>query len=232
MLEYLLQQPNGQSSSLVEDLRTVAMNVLGEAGYGQPQSWTANHSESKTNGEKTYFDAITIIINHLVLAAFVSNRLLQLPGIPVSLKEVGNAVVEYPALAREMLAKELSLIETGKDERSNIMAMLARLSDKGKDGIREGAPTSTSQYLSESEVHGNLFLFTAAGFDTTAGTMAYATTLLAAYPEWKQWICEELDHVFGNSDETKFDYETTFPLLPRCLALMVFIPRISVVYSC
>jgi hypothetical protein len=157
MLEHLLQQPNGESSGIVGGLRSIASNVISEAAYGQPQPWSSNIPVSSNSNEKmTYFEAIVSIINYLVVAAFVSNRLLQLPGVPTSLKKVGAAVVEYPSLANEMLARELTLIEKGDEERSNIMVMLVRLSDQGKDGIREGAPTSTSQYLSESEIHGNL----------------------------------------------------------------------------
>jgi cytochrome P450 len=222
MLEYMLKQSNGESSEIVGGLRSIASNVISEAAYGQPQPWSLNSSaSSNSDGKMTYFEAIFSIINCLVVAALVSNRLLQLPGVPTSLKKVGIAVAEYPSLAREMLAQELILIEKGEQERTNIMAMLVRLSDLGKDGIREGAPTSTSQYLSESEIHGNLFVFTAAGFDTTAGSMAYAITLLAAYPEWKQWIIEEVDGVFGGREETTLDYTAAFPRLPRCLALMV-----------
>jgi cytochrome P450 len=194
---------------------------VGEAGYGQTQSWTANLSDSKSNSKLTYFDAIVSIANALVPAALVSNRILQLPGLPVSAKQVGNAVVEYPSLAREMLSRELALIESGGAERNNIMAMLVRLSDMGKDGIREGAPTSTSQYLSESEIHGNLFVFTAAGYDTTAGAMAYAITLLAAYPKWQKWIMDEIDQVFAGSEGKTLEYTGAFPRLPRCLAVMV-----------
>src|ERR1700712_4930554 len=63
--------------------------------------------------------------------------------------------------------------------------------------------------------------FTAAGFDTTANTMAYAVTLLAADPKWQTWIFEELDQVLPVDPTAEVDYKKVFPQLTRCLALMV-----------
>ena len=91
-----------------------------------------------------------------------------------------------------------------------------RLSDRAKDGEKVD---SKSQNLSEEEILGNLFQFTAAGFDTTANSMAYAVTILAIEPKWQDWIIEEIDRV-GQSEQSN-DYAKIFPKLPHCLALMV-----------
>ena len=53
--------------------------------------------------------------------------------------------------------------------------------------------------------------------------MAYAITHLAAYPEWQDWIHEELDTVVPAGAD--LDYEATYPKLKRCLALMVRRPH-------
>ena len=50
--------------------------------------------------------------------------------------------------------------------------------------------------------------------------MAYAFTLLAVHPELQDWLAEELDRVIPEP-EAEVDYESTFPKLQRCLALMV-----------
>ena len=97
-----------------------------------------------------------------------------------------------------------------------MMSTLVRLSDSAKKGEDIN---SKSQNLSEEEILGNLFQFTAAGFDTTANTMAYAITILATEPEWQDWIIEEIDNVL--IDEHDNSYTKTFPKLSRCLALMV-----------
>jgi len=95
------------------------------------------------------------------------------------------------------------------------MSMLVRLSDNAKSSKAGGA---TGQYLTEEEISGNMFIFTGAGFDTTANTLTYAIVLLSAYPEWQTWIQEEVDGVLGGTASP--DYTTVFPKLTRCLALM------------
>jgi cytochrome P450 len=52
--------------------------------------------------------------------------------------------------------------------------------------------------------------------------MAYAVTLLAAYPEWQNWIAEELDLVLCDAGKTEaVEYGETYSKLTRCLALML-----------
>ncbi|OAQ85151.1 cytochrome p450 domain-containing protein [Purpureocillium lilacinum] len=81
-----------------------------------------------------------------------------------------------------------------------------------------------SQFLREDEIAGNLFVFTAAGYDTTANTMTYAVGLMAAYPQWQAWLQDELDRVLGSKavgESRILPYTTYFPKLKRCLAVMM-----------
>jgi cytochrome P450 len=99
---------------------------------------------------------------------------------------------------------------------NNLISALARASkqeDREKDG-RYG-----SGGLTKDEMRGNLHIFTFAGHETTANTMAYAISLLAAHPQWQDWIVEELHSVFDEHD--RGNYEEVFPRLKRCQALMV-----------
>ncbi len=59
------------------------------------------------------------------------------------------------------------------------------------------------------------------GFDTTANTMAYAIALLASFPEWQEWMQEELDQEI--QPDADLNYESTYPVLKRCLATMVIL---------
>ena len=45
--------------------------------------------------------------------------------------------------------------------------------------------------------------------------------MLAIYPEWQQWIFEELDAVLKEGNMVDYDYTVVFPKLTRCLAVMV-----------
>jgi cytochrome P450 len=72
------------------------------------------------------------------------------------------------------------------------------------------------QYLSESELYGNLFVFNLAGFETTASTMTFALSFLAAHIHIQEWVTEEVDQHYTNSVDR--DYGTIYPKLVRCLA--------------
>ncbi|KAJ4411239.1 hypothetical protein N0V91_001615, partial [Didymella pomorum] len=124
---------------------------------------------------------------------------------------------------------------------NTIMTTLVRLSDQAREQDQSGGKASFSSndkgtagnstsaiksYLTEDEIAGNLFIFTAAGFETTSNTLSYAVTLLAAYPKWQSWIQEEIDLVLGTSgldqgeQRPLQDYATVSPKLMRCKALM------------
>ncbi|KAK1634218.1 cytochrome P450 [Colletotrichum phormii] len=206
----------------------------------------------------TYVDAISLCTELLDLAAFIPIRILRLPLMSNVVQTLGAALHRLPGLTVDMLDSERrrlaevssSSLGGSSDESSmtamvgktdTIMSMLVRLSDQEKsrtDTSEKNPPakstTSNSNpksYLTEEEIAGNLFIFTAAGFDTTANTLAYAVTLLAAYPEWQAWIQAELDTVLGPPRASPFssseeeerelpDYSVVFPKLTRCLAVM------------
>jgi cytochrome P450 len=94
---------------------------------------------------------------------------------------------------------------------------LVRLADNDKRRASHSSKVST--YLTEEEIMGNLFAFTIAGYETTSTTLAYAVMMLAIDPEWQDWIVHEIDKVTSLHPEA--DYASIFPLLTRCLALMV-----------
>ena len=76
--------------------------------------------------------------------------------------------------------------------------------------------------LNDAEVLGNLIIYSIAGHETTAGTLSYSILLLAAYPEWQDWIAEEIHTVLqGQKSPEIWGYEKLFPQLKRCLAVLV-----------
>jgi hypothetical protein len=229
--------PAGSSASTIPGLRAIAMHVLGRIGYGQHKPFALPSSSNRPSMDMSYVDAIALCTENLISAAFIPASLLKLPFMPRLLQTLGNALTRLPSLTRDMLDQErqkagatapgLGLIPTAipSSSRITIMGTLVRLSDQEKSRA-EGEKTDQttkrdrSSYLTEEEIAGNLFIFTAAGFDTTANTMSYAVTLLAVYPEWQTWIQTEIDSVLGGRAEM-LDYAASFPKLTRCLAVMV-----------
>jgi hypothetical protein len=228
------------------------MHVLGRIGYGQHTPFTVRSSSLDASEDMSYVDAIALCTENLLSAAFLPASLLKLPIMPRVLQRLGVALTRLPSLTRNMLDQERQRassiasragdILTAKSDGSptTIMSTLVRLSDQEKNRaegdnanvLKPDQPLKrdTKSYLTEEEIAGNLFIFTAAGFDTTANTMAYAVTLLAVYPEWQAWIQIEIDSVLGGLSKTP-DYATEFPRLTRCLAVMVSLqPRLLVFF--
>jgi cytochrome P450 len=216
MLDYFMTAFGGETNETIEGLRSIAMNVLGSAGYGTPQGWKQDAKVSESGYKLSYVDAVSAVINNIIAVAVIPAGIFSLPILPDSVRRIGVGLQEFPLRTKEMLEAERKSASADASPRNNMMSTLVRLSDSAKDDEKID---SKSQNLSEEEILGNLFQFTAAGFDTTANSMAYAVTILAIERKWQDWIIEEIDRV-GLGEQSN-DYAKIFPKLLRCLAFMV-----------
>ncbi|KAH8668662.1 cytochrome P450 [Xylariales sp. PMI_506] len=220
LIDYMLAQPASSSNRAVYGLRAIAINVLMHVGYGESKPWVAEEPVYESNTDITYVDAISLCGKFLFYAAAMPGWLLRQRFMSAPVRTLEVARRNIPRLTQEMLAAERKQAAAGSRERANMLSMLVRFSDSEKKRD-DGA---SGQYLTEDEISGNLFIFTAAGFDTTANTLGYAVTLLAAYPEWQEWVQQELDHVWSGledyDEKLTPDYNTIFPKLTRILAVM------------
>jgi hypothetical protein len=217
-------------SDSIPGLRAIAINVLTRVAYGRHTPFSISSSYRDSTKTLSYVDAISLVTDLPLAAAFVPSSILRLPFMPRLSKRLGQALSELPSLTTDMLDQERarsSSASPSDDVQNTIMTTLVCLSDqaRGDDGNhgKRSAPTENKQYLTEDEIAGNLFIFTAAGFDTTSNTMSYALVLLTAFPEWQAWIQAEIDVVLGSHDGdlAQEDYAAIVPKLTRCLAIMV-----------
>ncbi|GJC87635.1 putative cytochrome P450 CYP13A1 [Colletotrichum liriopes] len=229
---------NGESSDAIPGLRAIAINVLTRVAYGHRKPFALASLPRDPKADMSYVDGISLCAELLVVAALVPIWVLRLPVMPKLVQTLGVALARLPELTGDMLDQERRRTAdkaSAGDAPDTIMSMLVRLSDQEKNRSDDAAPsekkavsstaTTNKTYLTEEEIAGNLFIFTVAGFDTTANTMAYAVTLLAAYPEWQAWVQAEIDAVLGPAPSEGEagelpDYATAFPRLTRCLAVM------------
>jgi len=218
MIDYYLQ--SGSTEGSIDGLRTIAIHVLGTAGYGISQPWKEEEQKLEPGRKISYIGGLHEVANKLVLAALFPARVLLFPGVPAALKNLGHALVELPLYTKEMLARERNLAAESPEPRNNLMSILIKASDEEK--LRDSKVAQRNS-LTEDEIQGNLFVFTLAGFDTSANTLGYAITALAANPEWQDWLIEEIDRVAKEVEDQK--YENVFPKLVRCLAFMVSCPK-------
>jgi cytochrome P450 len=210
------------TNTVVDGLKTIAINVLGAAGYGFSQSWTpSNHNASAQSTSQSFYDSISLQTQFFILTALVPTAILRLPFMPKRIRNLAAAKLNFPRYAQDLIETERVSQASKLTVRSNVMAMLLKALDQGDDMAEEKPRVQRQIAMSADEVQGNLFILSVAGFETTANTMAYAVVCLAVYPEWQDWLIEEIDSV-ASQDPAEL-YEKTYPKLLRCLAFMVIL---------
>jgi len=127
------------------------------------------------------------------------------------------AVKEYRQYAEEAIAVERKLLaEQDGERRHNLLSILIRTVDDEKAG-----GDAAVAKIGDEEIRGNIFIFTLAGHETTANSLAYAFALLALHPEVQAWVDEEVDAVMAGEDGEDGVYEEVYPRLVRVMAVMV-----------
>lgn len=212
------------TNQLFDMMKKITIHVLSGAGMGATVDWQSNANEKPREGYKlTYIEACKTVINAVAGPIVLPLWLMKswpsfLPGHEF-LQNLAPAMVEFPIHTKHMLDEERKRTSTQSGEtRSNIMSQLLQASEKDDKAGKA--------LLSEDEMMGNLFVFTSAGFDTTANTLSYALVLLCRYPQWQDWILEEVDSVMPQDPSEPVDYVAIFPKIVRIMSVMLEVLRL------
>lgn len=213
MLDYFLEKPAGETNETIQGLRQIAIHVIGSAGYGQQTSWRSAMDASQPSDANmmTYVGALHQIINYLLQAALLPGWFFTLPGLPQWIRNIGTAKQRFPELTREILDKEREEAQKRSTTRKTLLSTLVALSDA----------ENSSTALTEEQISGNLFLFTVAGYDTTANSLAYGISLLACSPQWQDWLFSEMANASSCSSEPVPHSYELFPHLLRTRAFLL-----------
>lgn len=219
-LSWLNQGAKG-SRDTVADTATLALHVLTAVGFGLSYPFHGGVRDLPKGHSLTYRDALSMCLRNIITFAIFPRRLLSFPILPKWLKRLGLASDEFQKYMEEMLAHERSMSAKREPGSGNLIGSLLRASE---DAQRSGDRKDPSRLgLTDEEIYGNIFAFNLAGHETTANTIATSIVLLAANPEHQDWLIEGIHHVLDNtSDKAGWSYETHFPRLNRCLAVMVW----------
>lgn len=224
LLDLINTQSSGMTNKLFDFVKTITIHVLYAAGMGEQQSFESAIAAErllKPGKTLTYIDAVKIVNENVAGPIVLPERILLnwpnwLPG-HRWFHELGRAKREFPLYTTELLEDERARARASSETRNNIMSALVAASDRaGEDG--DSRDKQKGPALSREELIGNLYIFTAAGFDTTANTIAYAMVLLTQNPEWQDWIFEEIDKEIP--EDSKLEYTATFPKMVRILAVL------------
>ena len=193
----------------------LALHVLTAAGFGSFHPFKGGLQGRVAGYNMTYRDALSMLMLNIVLAITAASIPLPSWALPRKFRQIRLAIDNFKRYMAEMLGREKAAIAMGNPQGNNLMSSLIRASemsrilDKGRNA------------LSDEEIFGNLFAHNLAGHETTSNTLAFAFALLAAHPRWQRWVAEEIDREIGREEDGLDDYETAFPRLKRCLAIMV-----------
>ena len=204
----------------VADTALVALHVLTSVGFGLSYPFHGGVRSLPSGHIMTYRDALSLCLRNIIIFAIFPKRLLSISFLPKRLRALGVATQEFQKYMEEMLSHERSVAAKRDNSTTNLMSSLLRASDEAKQSEHEKGQATLG--LTDNEIYGNIFAFNLAGHETTANTIAYALVLLAAHPEYQDWLAEEVHQVLGFQNRSeKWAYGEAFPKLQRCLAVMV-----------
>ena len=168
-----------------------------------------------------YRDALLVVMQNLFTTILIGSASIPAWLLPKKVAAVGEAVREFRQYMVEMVQRERAEYLQGKTGDGNLMSSLVQASE---EAARAGEKNEVARGgLTDEEIYGNLFIYNFAGHETTANILAYAVAFMACYPQWQEWVGEEIEEVFGKGNDSvgEEEYQQTFPRLKRCLALMV-----------
>ena len=223
MTQSWVKQGMDGTMETVADTATLALHVLTSVGFGLSYPFHGGVRNLPEGHQMTYRDALSLCLRNIITFAILPKKFLNLSFLPDRLHSVGVAAQEFQKYMEEMLAHERRNAANRDAGNGNLIGSLARASDEA----RESGNSSDFSYLglSDEEIFGNIFAFNLAGHETTANTIATSLMLLAAKPEYQDWLIAEIREVTGGfASEDAQQYETLFPRLQRCLAIMVIQP--------
>ncbi|KAK3696343.1 hypothetical protein LTR37_018008 [Vermiconidia calcicola] len=225
--------PSGttETNKMFDWAKKITIHVLSGAGMGASVQWSDDSSEKPPPGFKqTYIQSIKVVIEGVTGPLLLPRWLCLnypsfLPGYETA-KAMGYALDEFPKHTSNMLDNERRRTQArGSVTKGNIMSQLLQASEQSADPDLKKSTGNSTNALSEKEMISNLFIFTAAGFDTTANTISYALVLLARYPEWQHWLLGEIDEIVPKDPTEELDYVAVFPKATRLLAFMLEVLR-------
>lgn len=216
MLDVWTEHESRPVHSVCHDTARLALNIITCAGFGLSYQFRAVRDGLKEGYSLSYGASLMAVMNNITLLVLLPSWAYDLPILPKAMADFKTAVREFKGYMVDMVDTAKHDVANGESGHPNLLNTLVQKSEAVKSSNIEGSA------LTDDEIYGNLFIFSFAGHETTANTLTYAIYLLAAFPEWQDWLAEEIRFACG--DLTTADlkaYEALYPKLNRCLAVMV-----------
>lgn len=225
--------PTSRARIIIQDIRTVARNVLSSAGFGVDLPFAPGSlaKSSQTDGDAhfgaavpagytlSFGEAFDWLLDHVITLIVVPSW-LQRCG-PVNWRTTAAAYVDTRLYISELLSRER--VQGPSKAKKNLLSALVATSDSA----------AKNEQLSESDLVGNVFVFAIAGLETTAGTLQYALTQLALCRDLQEWLWADLDAALDgeSEDPMEWDYNIVWPKLVAPLCIIVRPPLFCLLHQ-
>jgi hypothetical protein len=136
----------------------------------------------------SYRDALSTVLDNVILLMLVPYRYLSLPFLPESIRNIGRAGGSFKKHMERISKDEFAALERGNEGAGSLITSLTKAlkaSQVKLDAVK------LQNGLSVNEIDGNIFVINFAGHDTTASTLAFSMALLATSPEAQAWLAQE-----------------------------------------
>jgi cytochrome P450 len=211
LLTQWLSAPSSHTPNTINDTSTLALNVISAVAF-------ENHQVNKpTQGHTLSLREALVTVMSTSISPALEGLMpwFTTPGLnaflPSSIKKLLLAMSEFQAYMDETVARERAK-PISHDAKPNLINTLIKANTTDPE---------TKARLSATELRGNIFIFTVGGLESTSITLSYALALLAIHPDVQDWVSDEVNQVFKESDAP---YALVFPKLKRVMAVMVSLP--------
>jgi cytochrome P450 len=216
--EWVAQGEQG-TRRLREDIAVLALHVWLWAGFGISSPFREKDENLRPPHTVSYMEALFTIMNSFEYLCIFPMDWLSLPFMPASMKRLGRLCKEFKLYLGELVQSEKEAAAKGESTKVNLLSTMVRASEEEWEASKT---QNTGIGLKDNEIFGNLFIYSFAGFETTANALATSIAYLAACPTWQDWLAEEITPVVGKEqDVMDLPFNETFLKLKRCLAILV-----------
>lgn len=209
-----------------EKLTSLTLNVLISSSLGDKFPWSHEKGNKPEPGYKMkYTESLHLQINNLFgVGALPISVLTRWPSwVPgySNVSAAGQAIVEFGRRNKTLVDQERARLARGEVSTSKKADLLTLLVQASEDGGSSGL------VLSEEETISNLFVFMAGGFKTIAAALHTAIVLLAGFPQWQEWLLEEVDSIAPTANgHASWEYSTMYPKAVRTYAFLMELMRL------
>ncbi|CAN8106460.1 unnamed protein product [Discula destructiva] len=209
-----------------EKLTSLTLGVLVSSCLGDKFPWSLeNDDEPEPGHSMKYTESLHLQLNNLFGVGALPMSVLTrwpswLPGYE-NASATAQAIIEFGRRNKTLVDQERARLVRGEvstSMKADLLTLLVHASEEGD---------ASEVVLAEGEIISNMFIFMAGGFKTIAAALHNAMVLLAAFPQWQEWLLEEVDSITQTADDhTSWEYSTVYPKAVRAYAFLMELMRL------